>query len=102
MLFEKTDKGFVLRVRITPNSSSRLIKGVFTSAEGAEFLKINIISVPEKGKANRELIDFLAKKLKIPKSAFEIIFGDTDRYKKVLIKADIEDKLKELVGEIDG
>ncbi len=88
----KIDGGVVLRVRITPNSSSCLIKGVFADALGQEWLKVNVVSVPEKSKANRELFDFLAKKLKVAKSDMKIIFGETDRYKKILITgyADLE------------
>lgn len=103
LVFDKTDKGIILRVRISPNSSSCGIKGIFTSAEGLQFLKINVVSVPEKGKANREVIEFLAKKLRIAKSAFEIIFGDTDKYKKILIISDKEEtieKLSNLVKEV--
>ncbi|MDR1694903.1 MAG: DUF167 family protein [Lactobacillaceae bacterium] len=102
MFFEDTNKGVLLRVRISPNSSSCFAKGVFISADGLQYLKINVISVPEKGKANREVIDFLAKKLKTAKSNFEIISGDTDRYKKILIRCDIkeiEDKLESLIRE---
>lgn len=96
MFFDATDKGIILRVRISPNSSFCSIKGVFDSTEGLQFLKINVISVPEKGKANRELVEFLAKKMKIAKSNFEIISGDTDRYKKILIKSEDKDIIEKL------
>lgn len=86
----KISEGSVLRVRISPNSSCVVVKGIFTSAEGQDFLKVNVVSVPEKGKANRELLDFLAKKLNIAKSSMQIISGETDRYKKILIKQDVD------------
>ena len=69
-----------------PNSSSCLCKGIFLDADHVEFLKISVVSVPEKGKANKELFSFLAKKLNVAKSSLEIISGKTDRYKKILIK----------------
>ena len=53
--------------------------------DGTEYLKINIISVPEKGKANQELVNWLAKKLNIAKSDISIISGELDRLKKLLI-----------------
>lgn len=53
--------------------------------DGTEFLKINIVSVPEKGKANQELIGWLSKKLKIAKSDITIVSGELDRYKKLMI-----------------
>ena len=90
MFFEETNGGTILRVRISPNSSSVSVRGIFVLAEGQEFLKVNVISVPEKGRANRELLDFLAKKLNIAKSRMEIISGETDRYKKILIIGDAD------------
>ena len=54
--------------------------------DGCEFLKISVISVPEKGKANQELITWLSKKLKLSKSDFSILSGEIDRFKKILIK----------------
>ena len=83
-------EGILLRVRLTPNSSSCGINGIFISPDGAAFLKINVVSVPEKGKANQELIKFLAKKLKLAKSAFEITSGELDRYKKIKISGNPE------------
>lgn len=88
---EQTSKGNILRVRLSPNSSSCKILGIFTGVDEKEYLKISVISVPEKGKANKELINFLAKKLKLAKSDIEIISGDTDRQKKVLLQTSIED-----------
>ena len=69
-----------MRVRLTPNSSSCGIRGIFVDADGLEYLKINVVAVPEKGKANRELIKFLAGRLKLPKSEIRIAGGETDRW----------------------
>lgn len=90
MITEISKKGLVLRVRLTPNSSSCLLRGIFIDASGEEYLKINVVSVPEKGKANAELLKFLAAKLKLPKADFEIISGETDRYKKILISGEVD------------
>lgn len=76
----------MLRVRLSPNSSFCGLNGIFKTPEGDEFLKINVVSVPEKGKANKELLGFLAKALKHSKGDFSIVSGELDRYKKVLIK----------------
>lgn len=85
MVFDNTQQGIILRVRLTPNSSCCKIGGVFIDPNDDEWLRINVISVPEKGKANQELIKFLAKELKIAKSQIEIISGELDRYKKILL-----------------
>ncbi len=85
MVFEERQDGILLRVRLTPNSSSCNKGDVFCDADGREYLKISVVSVPEKGKANQELIKFLSKQLKEAKSSFEIISGETDRCKRILI-----------------
>lgn len=68
-------------IRVTPNAGQTRVVGKFTDEKNQEYLKVNVASVPEDGKANEELIKFLAKKLKIPKSQIEIIRGETSRLK---------------------
>lgn len=100
MFYEKTSEGFILRVRVTPNTSRCTVSGIFTDSTGQVYLKVNLTSVPEKGKANSELIKYLSKKLQISKSSFNIISGETDRYKKILINSidfsNFEEILKQL------
>lgn len=101
MVFEEKDNAMILRVRLTPNSSSCCVGGVFNSSDGIKYLKINVNSVPEKGKANKELIAFLAKTLRIAKSSFTIVSGETDRYKKIVINGnttELAEKLLELLS----
>ena len=83
-LFELHKKGLMIRVRISPNSSSCAVNGVMEAADGTKLLKISLKSVPEKGKANKELIDFLAQKMRIPKIDIELVSGETQRVKKIL------------------
>lgn len=83
MFFEEKDNLIILRVRLTPNSSSCVVKGIYSDADGQEYLKLNVVSVPEKGKANQELVRFLAKRLGTAKGNILIISGETDRYKKL-------------------
>ena len=64
--------------------------------DGTEYLKINIISVPEKGKANQELVNWLAKKLNIAKSDISIISGELDRLKKLLITTNSSEVITQL------
>ena len=91
MFFEQTTNGYIIRVRLSPNSSCCKINGIFQTPDGLDFLKINVISVPEKGKANAELINWLSKQLKLAKSDFSILSGELDRYKKILIKTNNKD-----------
>lgn len=51
-----------------------------------ETIKIRLKAVPEKGKANAEVIRFLSKELGLPKENVSIISGSTDRTKLIKIK----------------
>lgn len=96
MFFEITTKGILLRVRLSPNSSCCKICGIYTTPENENYLKVSVISVPEKGKANSELVSWLSKQLKIAKSDINIISGELDRYKKILITNSNEQILEKL------
>ena len=96
MFFEQTTNGYIIRVRLSPNSSCCKVNGIFQTPDNSCFLKISINSVPEKGKANAELISFLVKKLKIAKSQISIISGELDRYKKILITGEQQEIIAKL------
>jgi len=97
--YQTTQKGYVLRVRLTPNSSCSQIVGEFVDENGDSWLKISVKAAPEKGKANKELLAFLAKTLKVAKSSIELIGGQTDRYKKIMIEntSDMAQKIEGLL-----
>lgn len=102
-IVEKHKKGIVIRVRISPNSSSCSVNGIMTAADGVKMLKISVNAVPEKGKANKELIEFIAKRVRLPKSDIEIIGGETERVKRLLLygKAkELEEKLFNWLGDM--
>lgn len=97
MFYFETNEGFTLQVKISPNSSSLAIKGIFTDSDNKDFLKITVVSVPEKGKANKELIKFLSKELGLPKSDIEIVSGETGHFKKILLK----NKSEQIMAKFD-
>ncbi|SMC76908.1 DUF167 domain-containing protein [Rhizobium sp. RU36D] len=80
-----------LAVRLTPSGGRNAIDGVETNAAGEIHLKVRVSAVPEKGKANKALIELLAKTLGTPKSSIQIISGDTSRQKILRIAGDPED-----------
>lgn len=60
-----------------------------------DMLLVKIAAAPEKGKANRELIDFLSGKLGIRKTDITILRGDTSRTKILEIRSLSQEKLRE-------
>lgn len=101
MFYERTSDGYLLRVRVTPNSSRCSFSGLFSDCSGQVFLKVNLTSVPEKGKANQELIKYLSKYFHISKSSFTLISGETDRYKKLLINTQHSPSLEDILQQVE-
>jgi uncharacterized protein YggU (UPF0235/DUF167 family) len=102
MFYEKKLNGYILRIRVTPNSSVSGFQDIFTDPSGTEYLKTNLNSAPEKGKANSELIKLLSKTLKISKSSFSVISGTTDRYKKVLLEIEHSETIEVILNNLEN
>ncbi|MDD3794226.1 MAG: DUF167 domain-containing protein [Candidatus Gracilibacteria bacterium] len=71
-----------LKIRVIPNSDKTEIVGLMEDG----VLKIKSRGIPENGKVNIEIINFISKSLKINKKFIQIISGETSRNK--LIKID--------------
>ncbi len=95
--------GYIVRIKLSPGASNNGFHGVFYGGNNIAHLKASVTVVPEKGKANKELISMLAKKLKIAKSSIDLISGETDHMKKLRLlvtpSAEFEKKLQDLVKE---
>ena len=78
-MLKETKDGQVLTLKISPNASKNEI---IKTPEG---IKVKITAQPIDGKANKALVEFLAKQFKVPKSYFEIIRGETSKDKSILI-----------------
>ena len=75
-----------LRVKVHPGAKRNEFKGMLKDGVNGETLKIDIAAVAEKGKANAELIKFLAKEFLVRKENVKIISGASDRVKLIKIK----------------
>jgi uncharacterized protein (TIGR00251 family) len=73
--------GTLLLARVSPKASADRL-----GPEHDGRLKIAVTSAPEKGKATAHVVKLLAKKLGLPKSAVQVIAGEIDRDKTVLLK----------------
>ena len=69
-----------ITVKVVPGSSRTEIAGVY-----GEMLKIKVAAPPEKGKANKALLEFIAKQLGIRKNALQIESGQTSCVKQIRI-----------------
>ena len=92
MTVNKGSPGIRLAVKVTPHAGRNEITGF---KDGV--LQVKVAAAPEKGKANKELTDFLAEKLGIKKSSVFIIKGQTSRYKVLFIQGISDDALSKLI-----
>ncbi len=77
--------GVLLSVRVTPKSSRDEVTELHTSADGAMSLAVKVTAPPDKSKANTAVIELVAKVAHMPKSAFSLVSGETDRNKTLLV-----------------
>ena len=84
--WEPYKDGYVIKIKLSPNAKKNAFgTGVYVDAGGNEYLKASVVCVPEKGKANKELLKMISKNLKIAVSEMEIISGQTEHLKKSYI-----------------
>ena len=89
-MLKQTNEGLILNIKISPNSSKNVILKDETG------LKIKLTAQPIERKANKALVEFLSKQLKIPKTSIEILKGETSKEKTLLIKIFDNDKIKNI------
>lgn len=75
-----------INLYVQPNSSKDAIVGIHDNE-----LKVVITAQATDGKANKHLVQFLARQLQVPKSHIEIVKGKASRHKVVQV-----DRLSEL------
>lgn len=66
----------IIKVKVKPNAKKEEIKEI-----DKNYYEIRVTVVPEKGKANKKVIEVLSKHLKVPKSRIKLIRGETSREK---------------------
>jgi uncharacterized protein len=76
-----SENNIIIAVKVQPNSHSNEITGYNNN-----LWRIKIAASPEKGKANKELIEFLAKTLEVKKDNLSIIKGLTQHNKLISIR----------------
>lgn len=80
-------------VKVLPSSSNTEILG---TNEGV--LKIKLIAPPDKGKANKELVQLFSDIFKVKKKAVIIIKGDKSRNKSIMIVGITKQNYKNILG----
>ncbi len=79
------------KVRVQPRASRSEVAG-----ESGDALKVRLAAPPVDGAANAELVAFLAKRLRVPKSAVVIVRGDKGRDKLIEVSGVGGDQVRAL------
>ena len=94
MGIKKDSPGIRLAIKVTPNAGRNEITGYKD-----EVLQVKVAAAPEKGKANKALVNLLAERLGIRKSSISIINGETSRYKVILINGISSEKITKTLNK---
>lgn len=94
--------GVLLAVRVTPKSSRDEVAGLHTAANGSVSLAVRVTAVPDKGRANRAVIETLARAFRMPKSAFTLVSGETDRNKTLLVTGNPAELEALIAGKVNA
>ena len=74
------EDGVLLKIRISPNASKNQI------IQDGDIIKLKVTAQPIENKANKAVIEYLSKLLKVPKTSITIVKGDTSKDKTLFIK----------------
>lgn len=90
LIISEKPEGCILKCWIQPRSSRNAVIGIHGDA-----LKIALTAPPVDGKANKELLRFMAKYFKLPKGGIQIAAGESSRSKSILINGLSKDAIIE-------
>jgi uncharacterized protein (TIGR00251 family) len=76
-----------LAVKVTPNARTSEVTGWSTDEQGRRVLLVKLAAPAQEGKANKELIRFMADHLGCAKGQVSLLRGDTSRTKVLEVPA---------------
>ncbi len=80
MFYAISDDTVTLHIKAQPSAS----RSEFAGRYGEEAVKVRLAAPAVEGAANKELIKFLSKQFKVPKSAIVFKSGETSKIKTVI------------------
>ena len=98
--FKAVPEGIRIHVRLQPRARREGVEGVVTEADGRAALKVAVTAPPEDGKANAALVALLGRAWKLPKSAFAIVGGASERRKILLLRGDSASLLASITSRL--
>ena len=97
-MLSSSPEGALLKIRAVPGARKSELSG-----ESAGRLRVRLAAPPVEGKANRELLRFLANAFGVKKNRLLLVAGERSREKLVLLRgvplAEARARLKTALGE---
>jgi uncharacterized protein YggU (UPF0235/DUF167 family) len=84
-----------LPVKAQPGAKQNAVRG-----EQNGVLKVSVTQVAEKGKANKAIIEVLAKALGLSRSQIELLTGETQRDKRFVLKGVTRQSIQERIAAL--
>lgn len=94
MWYEVKEDRVIIRVKAVPNASKNAIVGLHDTA-----LRIRIKAPAVEGAANKELVKFLSKTFKVPKSDIVFVGGETSKQKRISLP--LTERLQNFIDEMN-
>jgi uncharacterized protein (TIGR00251 family) len=88
-----SDKKVTIEVHLQPGAKRSELVGF---KEGVLYARV--MALPQKGQANRALVELMAQTLKVPRSAIDIIRGQSSRSKVIAIRGLTTEDVKDILG----
>ncbi len=95
MFYEKEGERVLLRIKAQPGASRSEFAGIY----GEEALKVRIAAAAVEGAANKELVKFLSKAFKVPKSEIRFKSGETAKIK--VVEFPYTEKFSEFIQKLE-
>lgn len=89
------ERGVILPVRAQPGAGRNAVMG-----EHQGMLKVAVTQAPEKGKANKAIIEVLAKALDLKRSQLALLAGETNPQKKFLVSGMTLEELQARISQL--
>ena len=80
----------MVEIRLTPRADRDAVDGIARDAQGQCHLAVRVTAAPSEGAANAALIALLARRWRLPKSAFALVRGESARIKRLSVTASCE------------
>ena len=93
-MIRETEDGILVNFRIVPNSKKNEI------IIDNEIIKVKVTAQPIDNKANKALVEYLSKLLKIPKTHIEIVKGETSKEKVVFFSTADTKKKSDIISQL--